>query len=302
MLSHFANDIRHTVNYVKMMDDRMRSRIEALQRAMSLLEKQQEHTDLVQQLIDNVKSGLYEDDDLDEMNAFRINLTQVMLVLYREVKKCDPDAALWLLRSYQEDHPTAPGSNIFNKLMPLLESSVAAKKIGRDGLIGQGNRELAFLSAKEGYRAGMGFLSALMGWMYPLFQVWEDQDHDWKSLKWPDAKKANEFERISKGCDGIFFMLTPLINKHLRNAIAHGDIQLDSKNVKVLYSNTIEGHLVHSEMDLMEFVGLGTYLFSRLPSIYLGVLSTIFIYESGRPDDILRLPAFSVEKISGITL
>lgn len=105
-----------------------------------------------------------------------------------------------------------------------------------------------------------------------------------------------------KGRDGIFFMLPPLINKHLHNAIAHGDIQLDAQNAKVLYSNQSEGRVVYSEMDLLEFVGLGTYLFSRLPALYLGVLSTILVFETGSIEQRLRLPAFNVEKISGATL
>lgn len=284
------------------MDERMRLRVEALQAGMVSLGKQPTGGSLPQQLIENVKVGLYQADDLDEMNAFRCNLTQVMLVFYREVKKRDPDAALWLLRSYQEDHPDIPGSNLFNKVMSLLEASYNAQKTEQDALKGQGNRELIFMTAKECYRAGAGFLSTLMGWMYPLFQVWEGQMPEWKSLKWPDAKKVDEFERISKGRDGIFFMLTPLVNKHLRNAIAHGDIQLDAENAKVLYSNQIEGQVVHSEMDLMEFVGMGTYLFSRLPAIYLGVISTILVFESGSIKEKLLLPAFSVEKISGVTL
>lgn len=285
-----------------MMDDRMRSRVQAIEHAMVSLGKQPTRGTVNQQLTENVTSGLYQADDLAEMNAFRINLTQVLLVFYREVRRQDPDAALWLLRSFQEDHPAAPGSKMFGKLMSLLEASYAAQKTGQDGLKGQGNREVTFMAAKECYRAGTGFLSALMGWMYPLFQVWDTQTPDWKSLKWPDARKVDEFRRISQGPDGIFFMLTPLINKHLRNAIAHGDIQLDPEQARVLYSNTIEGRLVHAEMDLLEFAGLGTYLFSRLPAIYLGVLSTILIYESKQPDAIFRLPAFSVEKISGVVL
>jgi len=283
------------------MDDRMQRRVEALQAGMVSLGKQPISGPLPQQLIDNVKAGLYQADDLEEMNAFRRNLTQVMLAFYREVKKSDPETALWLLRSYQEDHPEVSGSNLFNKVMSLLEASNNAQKTAQDALRGQGNRELIFMTAKECYRAGTGFLSALMGWMYPLFQVWEGKSPEWKALKWPDAKKSDEFDRISKGSDGIFFMLTPLVNKHLRNAIAHGDIQLDAQNAKVLYSNQIEGRVVHSEMGLMEFAGFGTYLFSRLPGIYLGVLSTILVFESGSIEEKLCLPTFSVEKISGIS-
>lgn len=280
----------------------MQRRVEALQAGMASLGKQSTSRPLPQQLIENVKAGLYQTGDLEEMNAFRINLTQVMLVFYREVKKRDPEAALWLLRSFQEDHPDVPGSNCFSKVMSLLEASYNVQSTSKDALNGRGNRELSFMTAKECYRAGAGFLSALMGWMYLLFRVWEGQAFEGQPLKWPDAKKADEFEKISKGRDGIFFMLTPLVNKHLRNAIAHGDIQLDSQNAKVLYSNKIEDRIVHSEMNLTEFVGLGTYLFSRLPSIYLGVLSTILIFESGSVEEKLQLPMFSVEKISGVTL
>lgn len=282
------------------MDDRTRGRFEAIERALGTMGKKPvTNGEQRRMLIANVKNGLYQEEDLEESNYFRINLTQSLLVFYREVKKKNPEVASWMLKSYHEDHPSAEGSKLIHKFFSSIEASITVKQALKSA---GGNREIAFLTTKESYRAGMGFLSSFMGWLYPMYQVWKDQTPDWKSLKWPDAKKADEFERISEGKDGLFYMLQPLVNKHLRNAIAHGDVHLDSENDKILYSNLIEGKIVHNEMSLEEFAAYGLYVFSMLPSIYIGALSAIFIYEHGQIEDKLKLPAICVEKLSGVNI
>lgn len=282
--------------------DSMNARIEALNHAVRGLGKPITNGGQRMNLVECVWAGLKapKDKEMEDIHAMQMILHQVILAVYREVKKKDPEVALWMLRSYMVDHPDYPGSNLFSKLASVLEASLAFQKntpTATNKVIG--DRNTLFLISKEAYRSGVEFISSWMGWMVPAMQVFNGESPDWRILKKPAAIKMEEFEKQSKGDDGLFYILFRLISKELRNSIAHSDIQLDSNNGKVIYRNLKDG--TENSVPLLDFV-VPIVVMSYLPSMYLSALSAILLMEFGRAEDKMKLPTLSVEAFSGVKI
>ncbi|GAA0502746.1 hypothetical protein [Deinococcus depolymerans] len=282
--------------------DSINARLEALNHAVRSLGKPITNGGQRMNLIECVWSGLEApaDKELEDIHSMQLILHQVILAIYREVKKKDPDVAFWMIRSYMIDHPDYPGSNLFSKIASVMEASLALRKNSTtaDNKT-SGDRNTSFLISKEAYRSGVEFISSWMGWMTPLVQVFNGDSPDWRILKKPAATKIEEFEKQSKGKDGVFSILFNLISKDLRNSIAHSDIQLDSYNGNVIYRNIKSG--TENSIPLIEFM-TPILVMSYLPSIYVGALSAILVMEFGRTEDKLKLPVLSVEAFSGVKI
>jgi hypothetical protein len=95
----------------------------------------------------------------------------------------------------------------------------------------------------------------------------------------------NELATLSNGEDGIFYAFIRLSQYPLRNAIAHGDIWLNSDESKVEYMNAGESF----EMGLEEFV-LHSFAGSWLGRAYMGAIAAILVFETGNVLEIMQLP------------
>jgi len=282
----------------------MKARLEALEHATQRRGKPMTNGGQSVNVIECVWGGitLQPEKDLEDLQGIQLILHQVFLATYREAKKHDPETALWLLRSFMEDHPTAPGSNLFSKLVAVLEASLALKANSpKLAAPEQGDRNTLFLVAREAYRAGAEFIPALMGWLCPITQAMQGETPNWKILREPNGTKTRTFERISGGDDGLFFILFRLINRNLRNAIAHSDVQLDAADGQVSFRYVSGGSLQEERMSVFDFL-FAVMMFSHLPTMYLSATSAILLLEFGRPEDKLKLPAITVETFYGVKL
>jgi len=279
------------------MDSAIRARIEALarnHRAHSTPPGKASKWSLTE----NVRSGLYQADDVEEGNTVRLILVQVIVVAYREARKNDPEVASWLFRSYLEDHPEAPGSRLFEKCDGLLEAAHTLKAVA-----GTRDSRVLFQATKEVHRAVGEFVPLLMAWLALLWQVKQGEQPEFKLLKaqTPAGTKVKRFTEITNGEDGIFYLLSRLINVQLRNAIAHSTVTLDEENARVSFSRIENGVRVYEHIDLTKYMA-DIYMHTRLPAIYLAALSGILVMETGTPEERLSLPAVIIQAFSGVKL
>jgi len=247
-------------------------------------------------LVKNAVAGLYQHDDDVSGNEVRLVLVQAMVIAYREARKKDPEMAAWLLRSYLEDHPDAPGSRVFEKCDGLIEAAQVLK-----GVTGSSDRRALFLATKEVQRAAGEFIPLLMAWLAVLWQVQLGDVPDLKLVKaqTPAGTRVKRFVEITNGEDGVFFMLVRVVNIPLRNAIAHSTVTLDDENAQVIFSRIENGARVYEQIDLFQYM-VEIYIHTRLPSIYLAALSTILVMETGRADEKLALPAVLQQAFTGV--
>ena len=95
----------------------------------------------------------------------------------------------------------------------------------------------------------------------------------------PYSARVDQLSSLTGGEDGAFYLVIRLARPKIRNAIAHGDIWLDSEAAKVRYSTGGADRKEH-EIDLMEFGALAMSG-SHLPHSYLAAIGTIAVMEDG---------------------
>ncbi|MEF2278366.1 hypothetical protein V3W47_08635 [Deinococcus sp. YIM 134068] len=228
---------------------------------------------------------VYEDrTDLPELRGVLDLFILGILLAYRGVKARDPQLAATLFHSWMQDVPGAPNSRLLERWRTLVEASHALKSTTTSQ-----NVVSTWVAAKAVTLASAEFLSGLLGFLIICWQV--ANGHPWKpsTLGKTLNEKLDLFEQLTGGEDGAFFVYFRLIDRPVRNAIAHSDLTLDRARAEVILGERINGTRTERRVSLVHFMGLAM-VGSHLPHAYLAALSTIALVEDGNSVESLALP------------
>lgn len=207
---------------------------------------------------------------------------QLIIVLYREANKEDTEVAQAIANSFIEDFPNTENTCVCPQWESLAEASLAFKaaKNAEPLVVWQQSTKL--------FQAYNEFLGVLLGYFIIGWRCALGKRFSTNVLHNPYASKLNEFDQLTGGEDGPFYLIMRLAKPNLRNAIAHENVWLDrdSNVVRFTYGRRRE---ITEEMPLVEFTGLAA-LGSLIAQYYLTAIAAIVILEDGTKSDIERLP------------
>ncbi len=199
---------------------------------------------------------------------------QLLIVAYREAKRKDADIALSFVESFIGDYPGVPESSLLSRWCSLAQASLAFREVADSQ-----NPLLVWQQVCKQFQAYNEFLNGLLAYMIILLRTSAGKAVRTAVFDAPYGNKVDQFNSLTGGEDGPFYLLCRLARPRIRNAIAHETIWLDSDAAKVRYT---EGRAPRSEyeMDLVEFMGLAL-AGSHLPHAYLAALGVIAVMEAG---------------------
>jgi hypothetical protein len=215
---------------------------------------------------------------------------QVLVVVYRDSKKVDAEVAEAFLKSFIEDYPDMPNTALCLRWNSLAQASFAFKSVAKSNeplLVWQQASRL-FLDYSE-------FLNGLLGYLTIAWKCALKKKFKPNVFNAFFAVKAKQFEELTNGDDGVFYLFHRIIRPKLRNGIAHGNAWLDREKNKVRYTDgkTEDEY----DIDLQEFLVL-CMLGTLLGKSYMAAIATIIILEAGTEDQKLSLPKQFIELFS----
>jgi hypothetical protein len=213
---------------------------------------------------------------------------QLFIVVYREAKRADPAVADALLHAFLKDYPGAPDTCIYPQWDALLQACHGFK-----ASLTTSNRLLLWQHSLRLTQAYNEFLNVLLGYYLVAWRTALGKTVSTNVLYNSYGAKVNEFSSLTNGSDGPFYLLFRIAKPHLRNAIAHEQIWLDSESNTIRYADGKDA-LTQYEMPLTEFVvlnGVG----SNLALAYIAAVAAVAVLEVGSASDVAQLPAHLVK-------
>ena len=210
-----------------------------------------------------------------EIGEIRSLICQLLIVAYREAKRKDPSIALAFVHSFIQDYPSIPESSLLPRWVSLTQSSLAIREISHSQ-----NRLLAWQIYKQQFQAYNEFLNGLLSYLIILWRTSLSKRVNLNVFNANYANKVDDFNTLTGGEDGAFYIFSRLARPRIRNAIAHESIWLDSETGKVCFTEGRGNNNVESEMDLSEFVALSG-IGSHLPHAYITAIAVIAVMEDG---------------------
>jgi hypothetical protein len=228
----------------------------------------------------------------DEISYARDYFCKIFITIYREVKKNDFLIAQAYTNSFIYDYPGIPNTALVSRWNSLAHASFAFKSVAHSNdplLIWQQSSQL-FLSYNE-------FLNGLLGYLIISWRCVLGKKINPNVFSSSYGVKAKQFEELTEGEKGIFYLFHRIIKPSIRNAIAHGTAWLDREQNKVRYTDKSSGSN-ENEIDLLEFLAFSTFG-SHLASSYIAAFSAIVIWENGNSNQIDSLPQQLIKLLSG---
>ena len=219
--------------------------------------------------------------DSDETQIVSI-FWQMLLVVYRDSKKNDPNVSLAYLNSFVKDYPGTSQTAMTYRLNSLTHAIFAFNSVAdsKEMLLMWQQSAKLFLEYSE-------FLNGLLGYLIIAWKCAQNKPINLNVFKSTYAQKAHQFEQLTNGDDGAFYLFHRIIIPSLRNAIAHGQYWLDYEERRVRY---VDGKdKMEKELPLDEFI-VTCMIGSKLPKSYIAALSTIIIWEFGTEVQKMSLP------------
>lgn len=243
----------------------------------------------VQDLSEEISSTNLDSDNPD-INFVTFYFWQILIVVYRDSKKKDVEIANALLFSFINDYPNMPNTALLLRWNSLSQSIFAFKSItsSQDPLLVWQQCSRLFLDYSE-------FINGLLGYLIISLRCAQEKKINPNIFGRTYAVKAKEFEDLTNGENGVFYLLHRIIKPKLRNGIAHGNSWLDSENNKVLYTDGKTE--VVNEISLEEFLVL-TSIGSNLARSFMAAVATISIWEFGTVEQRLSLPSIFIKLLS----
>lgn len=208
--------------------------------------------------------------------------SQLIIVVYRDSKQKDAKVAKSIVNSFIKDFPDVEGSCLFSRWDSLAKAALAFKAVSKT------NPLLVWQQAKDVVLAYNEFLNVLLGFLIVGWRCALGKRYSTNVFNNAYGSKLNEFSQLTGGEDGAFYLICRLGKPHLRNAIAHGSVWLDTDEDKVKFEDGRETKTSY-EMDLVEFVGLAA-IGSHLPQAYLAATASIVVLEEGNAAEIAQIP------------
>lgn len=206
-------------------------------------------------------------------------LVKLIIVVYREAKRVDPVIAAGIPNSLLKDFPGAPRSCLYSKWESLSSASIAF------GAAPKTDRTVVFQLATTLVVAANEFLGGLVGFLLAGWRCASGKSVKPGLFKQSNGAKFKELSQLTGGEDGALYIFFGLASSRFRNAIAHGDVWLNSAENKVEYSDD-DGEY---EMSLNDF---GAHIIgsSWLGRAYLAAIGAIAILEEGSVLELMQLP------------
>ena len=206
---------------------------------------------------------------------------RLLIVVYRDAKKQDTQVSTAFLYSFLEDYPGVPGSCLFSKWEALGRSAYALKAVSHAGPLA------TWEQSKNLFQAYNEFLNGLLGFLIVGWRCALGRRVNSNVITNAYGAKLNDFRDLTGGLDGAFEIIFKLAHPEIRNAIAHGDIWLDTaSNGLVKHGN--RGHQT-GEIPYIDFLGFAM-IGSHLGEAYLTAIATILVIENGSDTNVAQLP------------
>ncbi|MBU2511969.1 hypothetical protein KJ966_11580 [bacterium] len=209
-----------------------------------------------------------------EVAEIRSLFFQLIIVAYRECKKVNPEIAQSLLYSLIKDYPDIPESSLITKWSSLAQACIAFREVGH-----LQNRLLIWQQSTKLFQAYNEFLSGLLNFLIITWRCSQNRKINTNVFSLTYGSKLNQFEQLTGGENGAFYIIFRLAQPKIRNAIAHETIWLDSSNNLVRYTDG-KSEKKKYELDLIEYMAF-THMGSHLGEPYIAALGAITIWEEG---------------------
>ena len=205
------------------------------------------------------------------------------ILVYRAAKRAAPAVADGLIHAIVRDYPGAPDTCIYPQLEALVTAAHAFK-----AALATSNRVLVWEQTLRLAEAYNEFLNVLLGYYLIAWRTGLGKRASVKTLYNRYAMKVNEFRDLTSGPGVSFSGLLRLAQPQLRNAIAHGNVWLDSATDTIRYTDGKDQRVPY-QMPLGELMLLNTVA-SHLPMTYLASVGAIVVSEAGTVRDVEQLP------------
>lgn len=217
----------------------------------------------------------------EELVRIRDLFWQLLLVIYRDAHRKSPDAADALLRSLVTDFPETKNTALWSRWYAVVEASFAIKAVAFS------KDELAVWQAtKTLFRSYNELLNGLFGFLLACIRASQGKSFSANTFKNAYGAKANEFNELTGGDDGAFYLFSRVAKSEIRNAIAHDTIALLDGTNRIQYPDR-DGDL--QEIGIVEFSGLAA-AGNQMAQAYFGAIATIIVHRSSARDLVSRLP------------
>jgi hypothetical protein len=210
-----------------------------------------------------------------DIREIRSMICQLLIVAYREAKKKNPEIALTFARSLVDDYPGLPESC----LLPRWHSLAQASLVMREASYSQ-NPLLVWQQMCKNFQAYNEFLNGLLSYLIVLLRTSLEKPINPGIFDANYANKVSDFNALTGGEDGAFYILSRIAQPRIRNAIAHENIWLDSEANVVRFTEGRGPDKVESEMSLDDF-GVLSMIGSHLSHTYVAALAVIAVMEDG---------------------
>ncbi|NJN74242.1 MAG: hypothetical protein HC799_16285 [Limnothrix sp. RL_2_0] len=213
---------------------------------------------------------------------------QILIIIYREAYRKDPQVAHYLLDGFITGYPNLPNTGLISKYCSLGNASIACRES-----IKSENKLLVWQQSCRQVQAYNEFLNGLLAYLIILWRAAKNKSIKTTVFSASYSNKLEQFKTLTGGDNGAFYLIFRLAQPKLRNAIAHETIWLDSPANKVRY---IDGKQPKEfEINLADFLALAS-TGSHLLQPYLAAISSIAIIECASeheksllPDNIIEL-------------
>ncbi len=231
----------------------------------------------------------------EKIAQIRSLFCQLLIGAYREAKRKNQDVALSLLHSFIGDYQGVPESSLLPRWCSLAQASLAFREVAQSN-----NRLLIWQQSCKLFQAYNEFPNGLLSYLIILWRTSTGKIINTSVFDAPYGNKIDQFNRLTGGEDGPFYLLCRFARPKIRNAIAHETIWLDSDVAKVRYT---EGHAPRAEyeIDLVEFMSLAS-TGSHLAPAYLAAIGVIAVMEAGNefaesflPSQLIRVYTHKVD-------
>ncbi len=211
---------------------------------------------------------------------------QLFVFLYQQAKRNDAAVADAFLHAFLWDYPGAAGSCVYPQWEALVQASHGFKSAGT-------NRLLVWQQALRLVQAYNEFLNSVLGHYIVAWRCARGKALATDVFYKPYGLKLKEFSDLTDGGYGPFNLVLRIADPHLRNAIAHENVWLDSDSNAVRYTDG-KGKHMHYEMNLMQFMCLAM-IGSHLAMAYIAGAAAVAVLEVGGAADVAKLPKHLVK-------
>jgi hypothetical protein len=214
--------------------------------------------------------------------------SQLIIVVYRDCKQKDANITQSIIDSFIKDFPGIEGTCLFSRWDSLGKAALAYK-----AAVQTKDANLVWQQAKDVVLAYNEFLNGLLGFLLVGWRCALGKHYSINTFNNAYGAKLNEFSQLTGGENGAFYLICRLGRPHLRNAIAHRDIWLDTDENKVRYKDGRKTKTDY-EMGLEKFVHLAT-IGTHLPQAYLVAIASIVILEEGSAVEKDQIPSHLIK-------